>query len=165
MTGPARKLASVPSGGPGPALRMTHAQLDQNVAGLARWLRLYAYHTRNSTGSARGFPDWVLIGPGGILYRENKVPPDTLKPDQRAYGKALTAAGANWGVWRPEDWHTDRIRREMDAIAHPVREQAALVATVSGMLAAAFSWAEDAAQLADVATLIVGICSASQVPS
>lgn len=116
MTGPARKLASVPPGGPGPAPRMTEAQLQQAITDLCRYLGLYVYHTRDSRGSARGFPDLVIAGCAGIAYRELKSDTGTITVDQRAWGRVLADAGGNWSVWRPGEWHSGRIRRELFAL-------------------------------------------------
>lgn len=115
-TRPRGTLAAVPSSG-AVAVRMSEADLDRNVKQLAGWLKLYAYHTRDSRGSARGFPDWVICGPGGVLFRECKSLTGTLSPDQRAWCNALGPV-ADVSVWRPEDWHNGRIRRELEAIAH-----------------------------------------------
>lgn len=112
-----RRLAPVPPEGPGAAPRMTEAQLQQAITDLARWLRLYVYHTRDSRGSARGFPDLVIVGPHGILWRELKSDSGNLAVDQRAWGRALVRAGAGWSVWRPADWHSGRVRRELEALA------------------------------------------------
>jgi hypothetical protein len=136
---------------------MTEAHLDQAVKDLARWLRLYAYHTRDSRGSARGFPDWVIAGPGGILYREDKSDTGTLSPDQRAWGVALVAAGGNWSVWRPGDWRSGRVRREMEALAEPAADRAGLIREVAVALAVQFGADDTAAEVENVASLVVGM--------
>jgi hypothetical protein len=141
---------------------MTEAQLDRLVFDYARWRKVYAYHTRDSRGSARGFPDWVLVGPGGILYRENKTASGRVTVDQRAWGMALVAAGGNWSVWREADWHAGRIRREIDQIANVPEDQAArdeLVAAVAILLATHLG---DQAAAAEVAELVVGMVLAAR---
>lgn len=118
MTSPVpRRLASVPHGGPGPAPRMTEAQLQQAITDLCRYLALYVYHTHDSRRSARGFPDLVIAGPGGIAYRELKSDTGALTVDQRAWGRVLADAGGNWSVWRPGEWHSGRVPRELFALA------------------------------------------------
>ena len=64
----------------------------------------------------RGWPDWVIIGPGGILFRENKSQFGLPSPEQTGILYALRAHGLNVGVWRPTDWELGRIRAEMEAI-------------------------------------------------
>lgn len=112
-----RSVAPVPDAGPGPAPAMSESQLERNIVDLAAWLHLYRYHTRRSEGSNKGFPDWVFVGPGGVLFRELKSDTGTLTPDQAAWCHALAKARADVSVWRPADWHAGRIRRELDVIA------------------------------------------------
>lgn len=116
-TGKPRKLASVPPAGPGPVPRMSEAQLQQAVLDLARWLKLYAYHTRDSRRSAKGFPDLVIAGPGGLIFRELKTDSGTWTIDQKAWGHALVVARADFDTWRPADWHAGRIRLQLEALA------------------------------------------------
>lgn len=53
----------------------------------------------------KGFPDLVLVSPeGGVLWRELKVPPNTLTDDQIVWRDRLLAAGADWALWVPDDW-------------------------------------------------------------
>ena len=68
--------------------------LDAHVRTLIADLHLYGYHTRNSKGSAKGWPDWVIIGRTGILYRELKSEHGTLTPEQRHVGQLITALAA-----------------------------------------------------------------------
>ena len=100
---------------------MTEAELDRAVAELAGQLRLYAYHTRDSRGCERGFPDWVIIGPRGLLFRENKSPFGLPSAEQTAVGYVLQALGMDWSIWRPDDLATGQIERELQAIAAPER--------------------------------------------
>lgn len=81
---------------------------------------LWGYHTRNSIGAAKGWPDWVILGPAGVLFRELKSESGIVTPEQRMVGALLTKAGLNWNVWRPRDYYDRRIHRELAAIAaHP----------------------------------------------
>ena len=56
--------------------------LDAHVRKLMADLGLFGYHTRNSKGSTAGWPDWVIIGRVGILYRELKTEHGTVTPEQ-----------------------------------------------------------------------------------
>lgn len=77
-------------------------------------LDLWGYHPRNSIGSRRGWPDWVILG-RSTLFRELKSQYGTLTADQRYVGRLLTAAGQDWRVWRPADLLDGTIARELVA--------------------------------------------------
>lgn len=71
-------------------------------------------------GDGKGFPDLVLTGPGGVLFRELKSDRGHLSAEQQAWLVALVAAGEDAAVWRPADLHGGLIEAEIRAI----REQA-----------------------------------------
>jgi hypothetical protein len=96
---------------------MAEAELEEHIRLLALGLGLLRFHVRDSRGMTPGFPDDVLIGPGGILWRENKTARGKLRPDQRAVGRALRNLGHDWDVWRPADLISNRIARELTIIA------------------------------------------------
>lgn len=52
----------------------------------------------------KGFPDLVLVGPGGILFAELKSANGRMSPDQRAWASDIGLAGGNHRLWRPSDW-------------------------------------------------------------
>jgi hypothetical protein len=91
--------------------------LDAHVRKLIADLGLFGYHPRNSKGSAAGWPDWVIIGRAGILYRELKSEAGTLSPEQRRVGELITRAGGNWAVWRPRHLVDGSIGRELADLA------------------------------------------------
>lgn len=64
-------------------------------------------------GDGVGFPDLVIVGPGGTLFRELKVPPNSTTPEQRAWLDALVDAGCDAKVWTPQDWQDRRILAEL----------------------------------------------------
>lgn len=80
-------------------------------------LGLFGYHPRNSKGSAAGWPDWVIVGQGGILYRELKTEHGSLSPEQRHVGELITRVGGNWQVWRPRDLLDGQIAKELTELA------------------------------------------------
>jgi hypothetical protein len=67
----------------------------------------------------KGWPDLVLVGPGGILYRELKSSTGALMPNQRVWRDSLVAAGANWAVWRPRDMTSGLVISEITVISKP----------------------------------------------
>jgi hypothetical protein len=91
--------------------------LDAHVRRLMADLGLFGYHTRNSKWSAAGWPDWVIIGRGGILYRELKAEHGTVTPEQRHVGELVTRAGGNWAVWRPRHLLDGTIGRQLADLA------------------------------------------------
>ena len=104
------------------AAKMTEAELDQAVRDLAKWLRLHCFSIRNSLAgrvSEPGFPDMVIVGAGGVLWRELKRQNGRLRPGQIEYGSALQAAGQDWKVWRPSDLIGGVIEAELRQLATP----------------------------------------------
>lgn len=97
---------------------MTEADLEREVRRLIERHGLYGYHAADSRRSAAGWPDWVIIG-RKVLYRELKSPYGALSGAQRHVGWLLHRAGQNWDVWRPLDYTTGRIARELEALATP----------------------------------------------
>ncbi|MFI5068136.1 MAG: hypothetical protein ACHP9Z_29720 [Streptosporangiales bacterium] len=68
-------------------------------------------------GSSRGFPDWVIAGPRGVLFREAKSEDGRRSMAQVRWGKVLAAAGGNYAVWRPADLASGLIEHELETIA------------------------------------------------
>lgn len=64
----------------------------------------------------KGWPDLEIIGPDGTLYRELKTMTGALTVEQRAVGSRLQRWGRNWAVWRPIDWWTGVIERQLCTI-------------------------------------------------
>lgn len=94
---------------------MSEQALQQIVIQWARALGILPYHTRDSRGSAKGFPDLVLVG-SRILYRELKTQVGKLTAEQQNWGDRLLRGGGNWDVWRPEHMESGRILRELREI-------------------------------------------------
>ena len=105
-----------PSAPRGLAPFMSEASLLAAVVDLARILGLLCYHTRDSRGSAAGFPDVVIVGPRGVLFRELKTASGKLTRYQSLWGQGLTEAGESWAVWRPEDLAAGRIQDQLRAL-------------------------------------------------
>lgn len=71
-------------------------------------------------------PDNVYIARGahspgdpgaGDIYRELKIQRGRLSRHQKEWLAALQEAGQDATVWRPSDWHSGRITRELQAVA------------------------------------------------
>lgn len=100
-----------------PRLAMSEEKLEEAVRCIARDLGVTRVHHRDSRQTTSGWPDDVLIGPGGLLFRELKRQDGRVTPTQAAMHQALADAGADIAVWRPEDLISGRIAREVAAIS------------------------------------------------
>ena len=100
---------------------MTESELEEAVAAECRRLGIARFHfsirSPRAASCPPGWPDEVLVGRRGILWRELKNPSRKPTPAQNRVKWRLRAAGANVEVWRPADLYSGRIRRELEAIA------------------------------------------------
>lgn len=96
---------------------MTEANLMEMIRQMCRLLGVDAFHVHDSRRSwGPGFPDLVMVGGSGILYRECKGSDGVLRPEQRRWGAVITRAGGDWAVWRPCDLQSGVIRRQLEGI-------------------------------------------------
>ena len=99
--------------------------LDARVRKLMKDLGLTGFHVEKSLDvdkgrknvSVKGWPDWTIRGPRGVLFRELKSQRGRVEPEQREWLDALAAAAADVDVWRPADWYSQRVNRELAALA------------------------------------------------
>lgn len=98
----------------------TETELAAYVSAQATRRGLYAYHLdaarRRFNPTSKGFPDWVIAGPSGILFRELKGIDGTLTTEQRHWGAVLRCGGGNWAVWQPAHARNGTIEAELDAL-------------------------------------------------
>ena len=88
------------------------------VAQLAEQYGLLMHHCRDSrhcSGDA-GFPDLVLLGPGGILFPELKSS-GYRTPGQTTWRWALQAAGLSSPLWYPGDERDGLVAQQIAALA------------------------------------------------
>ena len=106
---------------------MSEDDLLRAVLDMARVLRVRTAHFRPAQtqsgqwvtavqGDGKGFPDLVLAGPGGVLYRELKSQTGRLSREQTEWMQLLGEAAADIDVWRPADLRSGRIEREIRAV-------------------------------------------------
>ena len=69
------------------------------------------HHSRDSRREQSGWPDLVIVGPGGILFRELKSEDGRLSLAQRDVGRTILAARGNWAIWRPSDLYDGTVSR------------------------------------------------------
>lgn len=93
----------------------SHAVLQAEIICLAAQFVVHV-HACHDVRVQRGFPDLVLIGVRGILFRELKVGTDSLSSEQRALGYKITAAGGDFAVWTPEHLGGGTVLRELGRI-------------------------------------------------
>lgn len=68
-------------------------------------------------GDGKGFPDLVIVGPRGVLYRELKTVRARLTAAQQVWLARLRAAGQDAEVWRPYDLQGGNIHLQLKAVA------------------------------------------------
>jgi len=100
------------------ATAMSEAELMEAIRTAVKGLGLLAYHAHDGRRSwGPGFPDLVIVGRGGCIWRECKTEAGSLSPEQRQWGDTLKRAGQNWRVWRPADLLDGIIGRELASLA------------------------------------------------
>ena len=83
---------------------MKEAEFQSKVIALAKQLGYKVYHTADSRGSEKGFPDLVLVGKY-VLFIELKTDQGRLSKEQDEWLDVLSLAeGVYASVWRPKDW-------------------------------------------------------------
>lgn len=95
---------------------MNHAELQSRILTLAFQLRLHVHHCDMRLATMPGWPDLVLVGIHGAIWRELKIPPDKPTSAQTEVGWMLRASGQDWAVWTPADW-PEHIHRELEKIS------------------------------------------------
>lgn len=94
----------------------TESRLQSDVLAIARGCLVWAYHTHDSRRSQAGWPDLVLIGPKGTLFRELKRQTQRPTPIQQAVLDGMAATGLDAALWQPVDLLTGRVRDEVAAL-------------------------------------------------
>ncbi len=78
----------------------------------------FLYHTKISRGSTAGLPDCYLLNTyGDEMWRELKLDDTFLSPEQEIVIGLQQLGGRDVAVWRPRDWYSGRIAREIQAFA------------------------------------------------
>lgn len=110
---------------------------------------LKVFHDENPRGSRKGFPDLVLAGPGGIVYRELKVGKGTTTVEQEHWLALLRQIGQDAKVWRPEHMRTGEIEHTLARLCRP------LVLSTEDQLRAEVAKLTTEAAVADAAARVV----------
>ncbi len=102
--------------------KMTEAQLQAGVLGECQRLGLRVHHNYRSDRAGireggRGFPDLVIAGEHGVLFRELKTEDGRTSTDQDWWAWYLDHAGHDFAIWRPADLSSGRISTELRSIS------------------------------------------------
>ena len=88
---------------------MSEDDLLEQVRALCDDLGLLIFHARDSRRSmGSGFPDLVICGPRGVLFRELKTASGVPSHDQKVWGYRLAESGQSYSIWRPADLNPRR---------------------------------------------------------
>lgn len=107
--------------------KMSEADLQSTVLDACRRLKLRVAHFHPArlpggrvvtpvSADGAGFPDLVIVGRHGVLFRELKGTDGRLSPEQRAWITDLHEAGHDVEVWRPKDWIDGRILAQLRVV-------------------------------------------------
>jgi hypothetical protein len=111
-------------------LPITEDDLKRTVIDMCHTLGLLVAHFRPAQirpgvwvtpveADGAGFPDMVIVGPGGVLFWELKSATGPVSTDQAKWLTALLGAGAVAWVVRPRDLRSGAIEQELRALAKP----------------------------------------------
>jgi hypothetical protein len=95
---------------------MNEARLSWAVHVAATSRGLFTFRLLDSRRVRGGWPDYVIIG-RRMIFRELKADEGRLSRDQSRVGELIREAGGDWAVWRPADYNSGLIARELDEIA------------------------------------------------
>jgi hypothetical protein len=102
---------------------VTEGQLVAEILALVDRAGLLAHHchdSRHCSGPA-GFPDLVIAGPGGVIFREVKSEHGETSSSQDMWGYRLLYAAPPflpplYAIWRPADLESGLIRGELNTL-------------------------------------------------
>lgn len=103
------------------ARKMTERELEAAIVALIAArpdlkLKIHGADDRKDR-SDPGWPDMVIGGPGGFIFRENKRVGEQPSPDQLAWGGLFVAAGLDWAIWTPVELLAGQIQGQLDRLA------------------------------------------------
>jgi hypothetical protein len=97
---------------------VTESELQSGIIDLARLFRWRVAHFRPAQTSkgwrtpvaadGKGFPDLVLVR-DRVVFAELKAARGVVSAAQTEWAQALTGAGVEVYLWRPDDWTAGRI--------------------------------------------------------
>lgn len=94
---------------------MKEAEFALRIEETMDLLHLRWHHEVDSRWSKRGLPDYIIVGPCGVMFLEIKSDKGKATPQQEAWVKELTEGGVLAYVAWPKDW--DRVLSDLKRIA------------------------------------------------
>jgi len=92
------------------------AEIEAIILGFPDLMWHHCPDSRGCSGTP-GLPDFIIIGPRGIIWREAKPHPGELpRGGQVAWKYAVMANLMNYDVWTPADVASGRVRAELLAL-------------------------------------------------
>lgn len=95
---------------------MPEAALQAAVIRLCTLLGIWHYHAYQPKRDNPGFPDLLMIGSRGGLWRELKRQDRNPTAIQSEVGLRMHRIGWDWSTWRPSDLQSGRVLRELESI-------------------------------------------------
>lgn len=97
------------------AKSMSERQLQELIIALAKRMGWISFHDYDSRRSTPGFLDLVLVHPRQrrVMWRELKSEKGVTSAEQKVWISALSLVGEDVDVWRPRDWVSGRIEKEL----------------------------------------------------
>ncbi len=100
---------------------MTESELQENVRETCEALGLLYWHDNDSRRNYAGFPDTVIVGTSVLWAELKRQRGSNLRPAQVVWRDRLLAAGEQYRLWRPTDWLTGAIARDLTALRRVAR--------------------------------------------
>lgn len=101
---------------------MLEAEFQSQILEACKLHHVEAFHVNLSIRSEPGWPDLVLVGANGAIFRELKTATGKVSPHQAFWLAILEDAGLDAGVWRPDQW-PDPILSQIKALGRVQHEK------------------------------------------
>lgn len=98
---------------------MYESDLQRYVTEAADTFGWQWWRDNDSRKNKRGLPDLILFGHGRVLWVELKRQSGRLTKAQEGFRDALLENGAEWFCWKPSDWLSGAIERELRTYRDP----------------------------------------------
>lgn len=104
---------------------LDHDAMVREIKALCHERRLPCYDTQQASWAAdsKGWVDLVILGRGAALFVEVKKQDGRLTRDQERASNELATAGLWWRCWRPDDYESRIIHKELDELAAESRRR------------------------------------------
>lgn len=83
---------------------LSEAAFQKRILDYCQLRGFKVFHDTDPRRNERGWPDLVIGGPNGVLFRELKTNTGRIRPEQEVWITLLQDAGVDARIWRPRDW-------------------------------------------------------------